>query len=203
MNKLNEYQPTVNRLISQYQEYLALSNKVALLENEKLSSASNYAQSHGISIVEALKQSSTNAELIKIDAKIKLANIDLQRLSDEMSFANHAIWLMYKHQAYKGAKNEIATLGALHSHCSPKDYICTKRFQFLKSYLLESCGVDINNLAEFPDAMLLEEFISHESIVTLLEDVKFNQIWKSYEYYIAQSEIAKWKNFVSEQGLAK
>lgn len=201
MSTTDEYQPVVDRLIMQYREYTVLSVKIADLENDKLAVAAKEAQSQEVSLLTVLQQNN-NEELEKIDVKIKIAKQDLQRVSDEMSFANHIIWLMYKYQAYKGASNEIATLGALRRHCSPIDYICTKRFQYLQTYLLEHNAIDINDESEFLDNMPLDDLIQQEMIVSLLNDLKFLELWKSYEYHISDSTIAKWKNFVSEQGLA-
>ncbi|HMQ02076.1 MAG TPA: hypothetical protein PKD79_03340 [Candidatus Doudnabacteria bacterium] len=192
---MNKYQPTIDRLIMQYHEYMSLYDAVKNLENEKLAVAAEEAGKQNVPLSTILKALPADSRLSEVDEYLKILQLDLQRISDEMSFANHVIWLAYKYQAYKGESNEILTLGALRAHCSPNDYICTKRFTFLVSYLSSYADCNLQDKVAFPDEMPLAEFIEHRVITELLDDVKFLKLWKSYEYYTAEQSIAKWKNF--------
>lgn len=62
---------------------------------------------------------------------------DLDQLSNEMTFKNHIVWLMYKTQAYKDTNHSINTLQDLIDHCSPIDDICTQRF--FKAMAFKKC----------------------------------------------------------------
>ena|SRR5258708_4542839 len=181
----------VKRLILQYQEYLALDTQIKSLKQEKISLAVKVAKEKG-EILSAIL-SKEHPQLEKIDQRLKLVQWDLERISDEMSFADPLIWMIYKDLAYKGHRNEIATLGDFKQHCSPKDYICTKRFKFMKKYLKEKYGCDLDDTSNFPSFLLLANFYMTPQILILLDDFDFMSKWKKHEYLIKDQKIAKWQ----------
>ncbi len=111
---------------------------------------------------------------------------DRQQVSDEMTFANHVIWLMYKHRAYQGTAKALHTLGDLKVHCAPVDDICHKRWEFLKSTLPEVDTI-------FSDAMLLEKFCQEPKVLDLLSNIEFLEKWKEQEFFRANGQIKKWQ----------
>jgi hypothetical protein len=173
MKNINDI--SVERLLLQYREYKEISKNIIDLENSYL-----------------LEKNSD--VLSRIDElKTRLA-----RLSDEMSFANHIVWMKYKREAYRNQSGEIASFRDFKKHCSPVGYICTKRFQFLATFLSEELGVDVLNSNNFKDSMDLLEFMERSEVQGLLENKKFMEGWQKNEYYISDGKINKWGNFKIE-----
>ncbi len=167
----------VDRLIMQYKEYVLLNEIIQKLENQKL--------------IYVLKKN--NKLIKKIDKMISLFKKDREQLSNEMTFANPVIWMIYKYQAYKGASNEIKTIGDFRKHCEPEGYICTLRFKFLKDYLKKK-SIDLTDLKKFPDNKDLKYLFKSDFIFKLTADTIFMNIWKSNEYLIENNKVNKWRS---------
>lgn len=117
---------------------------------------------------------------------IALLQRDRQQISDEMTFGNHIIWLMYKHKAYQHTPKALTTLGALITHCAPVDDICHQRWEFLKKYVPEIT-------TDFPAALPLEKLYQEPKLLALLSNLSFLERWKEQEFYRRGSSIRKWK----------
>ncbi len=118
--------------------------------------------------------------------KKALLKKDRQQVGDEMTFANHIIWLLYKNKAYQNTDQALNTLGDLKSHCAPVDDICHKRFEFLKQYVPEISTI-------FPDSMPLPTFYQEAKVVTLLTNDEFLERWKDQEFYRNNALVKKWQ----------
>lgn len=194
--KTIELDAVVNRLILQFQEYTMWNQIIAQLEIKKLQCANEIAQMTGRSLTAVMAATFVYPNLQGIEDDLELAKLDQQRISNEMSYQNHLVWMLYKHRAYIGTPQEILTVGAFQRHCTPKDYICTKRYTFLKNWLAKN-GIDIEDKLLFPKDMMLAEYCEHPIFTQLLDDALFLRRWKFYEYHIADGQIAKWQNFSS------
>lgn len=190
--KIQKASIIVSRLILQYQEYMALAEEIKILEDQKLSELNQISTKENKDIM-SLLSSQDDIEIIKkLNRQISLIQQDLQQISDEMTFANHLIWMMYKYKAYKGKVNEISDLKRFRTHCSPEGYICTERYKFLQKYLLNKYNIDINDVTKFPDNLDLEEFYNNDLIISLFDDLEFLELWKTNEYLKSDSKINKW-----------
>ena len=174
---LDYCEQVVNRLILQYKEYLYLNKKIKALENNKFAE---------------LLKSKTVDKVKEIDKEIELLKTDLDQVSNEMTFANPIIWMMYKYTAYKNTSNEISTLQDFRKHCEPEGYICTQRYRFLNNYLINVSNIDLNDKYKFPDGMNLSKLYKSKFIVRLSEDSKFMELWKDYEYHRTLGKVNKW-----------
>lgn len=161
---------TVKRLIHQYNEYVEVSDKILKLKGKLLRSKL------------ANKQNEFDLLSIELNLQEKLLN----RISDEMSFKDHMVWILYKYYAYKGTNKNMDTLADLKQHCMPEDYVCTKRFEYLCSFV---------NLDKYDNTMTLNKFVVLPEISKLNENIDFMQGWQEYEYYIKKGKISKWKNY--------
>ncbi len=192
------YEKVVCRLIMQYEEYLFLSEAIRELENERFTSIARVAKEKNTSISTFTGNLAGREFLKSIDQKISLYKTDLQRLSDEMTYPNHYIWMMYKDKAYQDTSMEIATLADLRRHCSPLGYICTIRFKFFSEYLKEYKKNDLNDYKKYPDNIKLSDFYNFEEITALLEDTDFLIQWKQHEYLITGDTINKWHTAIKK-----
>jgi hypothetical protein len=184
------YEKIVDRLILQYEEYLFLSKIIQKLENERFIKIAEIAQKRNIKIQNVIKKEIKS--LNSIDKKIYLYKIDLQRISDEMTYPNHYVWMMYKDKAYKGTNNEIATLGDFKRHCLPTDYICTVRYNFLREFLKKNKKIDLNNNKKYPTNIRFIDFYNKRELINLLTNIDFLIKWKKNEYFISNNTINKW-----------
>ncbi len=183
---------TADRLVMQYGEYAFLDRKIKELESEKFKMIAEAAKNRRISVLDAMKEEEAAGRLAPADERIKLCKADLQRISDEMTYPNPVVWMMYKDKAYKGTSSEIATLGDFRRHCEPQGYICTLRFAFLCAYLSKYGKTDLHDRTAYPDATKLSDIYSSEAVTGLLEDDVFLAQWKEREYLITDNKINKW-----------
>ena len=167
----------VDRLIMQYKEYVFLNDHIKKLENDKFA--------------ELLKKKDSD-KLQTIDDKLSLIKIDLDQVSNEMTFANPIIWMMYKYKAYKDTSSEISTLGDFRKHCEPDGYICTERYKFLCKYLKDNYEKDIEDKSIYSDRIDLSDFYIQDFLVKLSQDTKFMNLWKRNEYLISRNKVNKW-----------
>lgn len=158
------------RLILQYKEYTNITSKINNLNSRLI----RYKILGEVNDKNDLK------------TKIKLLERLQSRISDEMSFKDPIIWIEYKYYAYKGTSKSINTLLDLYQHCLPKDYICTKRFNYLNKFI---------DTKKFKGGINLLDFLKKKCIKKIVENEKFMEGWQKYEYYINNGRIAKWENY--------
>jgi hypothetical protein len=159
----------VRRLVVQYSEYVLLAEARNVAEQQYALSKISHSLSNG------------NHKIIR---RIE------DRLSDEMTFYTPRIWMLYKYTAYKNSPKEISTFGDLIEHCSPKGYICTKRFHFIKEWLFKDKKVNL--LGIFSEQESIRTAIDNPIISSLESNADFMNKWLDNEFCIIDSSIAKW-----------
>lgn len=122
----------------------------------------------------------------------------LKTLSDEMTFASPAIWMMYKFEAYTNEAQPIRTMHDFRMHCSKPGYICTKRFTFLNNQLKKRGLSTLLDNNQYTDEMLVSDVVDSNPIKSLSIDIQFNRLWSTYEYYTEDGNVAKWDNYKLE-----
>lgn len=163
------YSRVVKRLILQFKEYEYLNVRIKDLENNKF--------------LNKLKKNYKSVE--ELDKQINLLKLDRQKVSDEMTFANPIIWIMYKYKAYKNTNNEIKTVEEFINHCSPEGYICTKRYKFLSKYVkIDRFFNKKDNLRKLYKSGILLEIVNNQ---------EFMKSWKQNEYLIKDGKVSKWE----------
>lgn len=180
MNNINK--KIVKRLILQYGEYEFLQSEIKNLENQKFS-------------LVLKKKNKDDAELKSVNKQLELLQKDLQQVSDEMTFANPIIWIMYKYEAYKNTPKAIKTMYDFRKHCEPDGYICTMRFRFLNKYL-ETKKTSLHDKKLFPNEMSLKDLYANKIIIDLLRNYTFMKLWKENEYLKTNGFINKWKTVI-------
>jgi len=187
---------TVKRLILQYKEYTNIHNNITEKETEKLKVISQLSKQESKTIPQIMLEQDKHEELISSNKKIELLKLDLQQISDEMTFPNPIVWMMYKFRAYKRKANEISTLRQFRNHCTPDGYICTERYKFLRDYLDKNYHEDLNNISVFSDALELNQLYKSDLIINLCKDLDFITIWKENEYLKTEGKVNKWKTVI-------
>ncbi len=117
------------------------------------------------------------------------------RIGDEMTYADPIVWMMYKHEAYKGGDHEITTLGDLKKHSIDHGGICAKRFGFLRKAVEVRYCKDILDSEQFPCTMSLMDFYDSDIVNEIVSDQAFIKEWEHYEYYKEGQQVAKWQNY--------
>jgi len=199
MNKeeiIKDSDQIVNRLIMQYKEYMRLLNKIKNKDKELLEAIATAGKRLGKIPSELLQDNYKDSDTKAINKEKDLLKIDLDQISDEMTFANPIIWMMYKYKAYKGASNEISNMRQFRNHCTPKGYICTERYIFLNQYLKENQDTSLSDTERFPDDMDLSEVYESDLMISIYEDLEFMTHWKGLEYLKTDGKINKWKTVV-------
>jgi len=176
--------------VLQYREYLYLASEIDRLKTEKLKIIAGLSKANHISISEVAKNENNYPELAQCTSRLSLVERDRDQVSDEMTFANPIIWMMYKDIAYKGAQNEIRDWAAFKDHCAPEDYICGKRFRFLERYLRDKNNLELKTL--FPDEMPLPRIYRDRQVADLVEDERFMKAWQENEYLRTDGLVNKW-----------
>lgn len=118
--------------------------------------------------------------------------VQMQTISDTMTYASPSIWMLYKYEAYADESQSIRTLADFRQHCSKPGYICTKRFDFLNAALVQRGAVPLTDLIAFPDVMSLIDVLP--AIHDIEDDGMFMHTWQSHEYYRDGDRVAKWEN---------
>lgn len=180
----------MKRLVLQYHEYLLLSDEIDHLKTEKLKLAAMLSRSHKTAIAEIAAHERDYPELADCLDRLALKERDRDQISDEMTFANPIIWIMYKDIAYKGTQQEIRDWAAFKDHCAPKDYICGRRFRFLEEYLKERKGIDFGTL--FTDHVSLANVYEDRRIINLADDLALMKAWQANEYLRVGGMVNKW-----------
>lgn len=180
-----------NILLEQYKEYLSVNDKLDALKSEQMKAAIRIGTQSGQPFAIVLREQPD--EIAELTAQIESTADDLQRISDEMTFANPVVWMMYKYKAYQGTSQAITDMQDFRKHCSKPDYICTKRYLFLNEYLSRR-GIDLNDNSLYPDTLALPEVYGSKPLLTLLRDANFMAEWDRHEYHTVDGRVAKWEN---------
>lgn len=160
-----KFQEKIDILISQYHERINLNKQKKLLEGD----------------------TEKNAQ------KIKILEVTIKMLEDDMKYDNPHIWLEYKIEAYKNSSSEINTIADFKKHAQSPTYICHKRLHFLNKAMKEKFGKDIFD-ENLDQNMWVREFFAWDD-KTLSLDEDFMKLWLQYEYFEIQGETKKWENF--------
>ncbi len=192
---MNENEKKLDELLNQYKEYLKINNELEKIKQKKLEEASLIAKKEKFPLTLILKERKKYPTLAKLESEELKLKEELDNISDSMFYPNHIVWMMYKHKAYQNTPQAINNWLDLKNHCSPKDYICTKRFSFLKKYIKDNYGMGITDVKHFPNETPLKEVYTGKIMLDLLNDKNFFEAWKSYEYYKTDGRVAKWKNY--------
>ena len=188
---LKSVEADVHHLLNQYQEYLAVSQAIDRLKDQQIKLAIELGANKSVPFSVVLHEQPTEIRAIGDD--IQAAEQDLQRISDEMTFANPVVWIMYKYKAYLGTSQAIADMADFRKHCSKPGYICTKRYQFLNKHL-QSQGMSLDDVALYPDKTNLPEVYQLPTLLNLLHNENFMAEWNKYEFNLENDRVAKWEN---------
>jgi len=169
--------PEVEVLLRQYAQYTRLAQQEALTAR---------------ALAKAKLKAKPLDELLNEHTTLK---DQLQKLSDEMTFATPAVWMQYKYEAYKHEAQPIRTMNDFRVHCSKPDYICTKRYTFLNQSLVRRGEPSLADTHTYPDTLSLDEVLQTPALTHLLHDDDFMKAWAAYEYHTADGRVAKWENF--------
>ena len=181
----------VERLLAQYREYLALVQTIEQARSQKLAHVAEISTAQGIPIGDILAHEDTH-DALRDDARvIHLLEQDRDQLSDDMTFANPLIWIMYKDRAYRGTSQEIRDWEAFKRHCAPDGYICGKRFRFLEQHLQRTRGIAL--ASAFPDRMPLRDICGQPLVMGLLDDRGCMTTWTHQEYLRSDGLVDKWE----------
>lgn len=156
--------------------------------------ATSYVQT--LELIEQYKQYKiTEAQLSSThDENQKIAlTTSLQQISDSMKFDNPVIWIMYKHRAYENSDHPILTVGSFRAHCSGHGDICSKRYAYLRQYLIQTQNIDLHTFLD--PKTPLESLYTNDLIVNTLHDSNFMKDWHAHEYYIENGKVSKWKDY--------
>ena len=192
-NVLDHAEILVNQLLTQYQDDRKVGKRIDDLKSEQMNIAirlSKESQSSLFTILEKKPQA-----IADIADQIVTAEIGLQRISDEMTFANPIVWMMYKFKAYAGTSGAIVDMADFRSHCLPEGYICTKRYHFLRAFLRSEFTLDLDNHSTYPDDMELNRVYVRPEFLALPGNETFMSKWAAYEYYVRNKKLAKWENY--------
>ena len=166
MEGTNNARAAVDRLLDMYDEYKALTVKIAAAERR----------------LALAKLKNSGVEQIRIELDELRHN--QQQLSDDMTFDTPLVWVMYKFEAYQDEAQPIRTMHDFRLHCSKPGYICTKRFIFLNAYLCSNGQRPLTDSEQYPDEMLLSEIFPLLSEIE--RDKNFLSNWRA---------IKKWQNY--------
>jgi hypothetical protein len=181
----------VAHLLAQYQNYLTASKKIDGLKSDQMKAAIEIGARDGLPFSTVLKNQP--ADIKAFTSSIELAETELQRLSDEMTFANPVVWMMYKHQAYLGTSQAILDMEDFRKHCSKPGYICTKRYDFLNTHL-QTIGYNLDDVGRYPDTTKFPDVYSQPFLMALINDAQFMAQWNEHEFHTSDGKVAKWEN---------
>jgi hypothetical protein len=188
-NATKESGGTVERLILQYKEYLCLADKIKKLEAQKLRVLVKISRKEGVPI--GSLKANKHRDIEDLERLIELTKLDQKQVSDEMTFANPVVWIMYKDRAYRGTSQGIEDWAAFKEHCAPRDYICGKRFRFIDNYLKAQKGISLRSV--FNDNLTLAKVYTSRLLLNLVNDLEFMEGWKRNEYRRARGRAGKWE----------
>jgi hypothetical protein len=186
-------QQAVGELLNQYNDYLKVVTVINELKSQQMATALRLASSSGSHFTLVLKENPS--EIKEIGVQITDLEERLQSISDEMTFASPIVWVMYKFQAYAGTSQAIVDMEDFRGHCQPDGYICTKRYLFVKNYLLKNMSLDLDDTSQYPDTLKLDQLYLREEFFALVTDKDFMSSWNTYEYHRVNGKVAKWENY--------
>jgi hypothetical protein len=163
------------------------------MEHTKILSFSFASTQNLIGKYKEYKQTEVDHEFETDELKKQSLLEKLQNISDSMKFDNPVIWMMYKHLAYKDTTHPITTVGDFIKHCEGYTDICSKRYMFLRAYLINTQTIDIESV--FEKGYTLDKLYTSEHVLKLIEDSVFMEEWKKHEYNTADGKTAKWKSY--------
>lgn len=176
---MTEYMQEVDELITAYKKYKQLVQDEAVL-------SSTLAKQKILGVV--------NEKLSKKRAAIQQK---LRDLSDSMTFSHPFVWILYKFEAYKDEAQPIRTMRDFRIHCSKEGDICTKRYAFVNESLERAGRRTLRDGRYYDDAMLLDALIEDDSLLELVSDSKFMQLWKTHEFNDDNGRVAKWESYAT------
>jgi len=179
MEGTNSARASVDKLLDMYDEYKALTAKIAAAER-RLALAK-------------LKNSSGEQIRIELDD----LRHSQQQLSDNMTFDTPLVWVMYKFEAYQDQAQPIRMMHDFRLHCSKPGYICTKRFTFLNTHLCNNGQCLLTDDERYPDKMLLSEIFP--LLGEIEQDEAFLSSWRAHEYYQEDGIVKKWQDYVDRK----
>lgn len=192
---LAQAQAAVDVLVKQYHQDLALIAQINDIKSQRMAEAAKISKEQRIPLRDVLANQDSYPAFATLAIKEEKLKAKQQLLWDSMFYANPIIWIMYKYQAYQGGNNEISTIYDLRKHCEPKDYICTKRFHFLNTYLISKQKTPLTNTTRYPDDMRLPLLYESNAITDLVNDKVFMKLWSEHEFYKREGKVAKWENY--------
>lgn len=158
----------IQKLLSQYKQYLDLSEKIEILEK------------------------SENKNLEK-NIKISKLKFKQKKIWDDMKFDNPYIWIKYKEEAYKNSKNKIENIWDFIKHCTENPaHICFQRFDFLDDFLKKNYSFDLNSLEK---SEKINNFLKNNIIQEISKNKDFIKNWLKFEYFEENWETKKWENY--------
>lgn len=119
-------------------------------------------------------------------------SMQMQVISDTMTYASPSIWILYKYEAYANEAQSIRTVQDFRQHCSKPGYICTKRYDFMNTALISRGLHPLTDDKMYLETMPLIEVLG--VVRPLEEDEIFMQAWRNHEYYRDEGRVAKWEN---------
>lgn len=130
-----------------------------------------------------------------VAAKLDKRTAKLNKISDDMTFADPMVWMLYKYRAYQDEAQPILNMNDFRIHCSQPGYICTKRFIFTNRQLHNVHRPTMDDRSAYPDDELLDKVVTSDAIVSLAADKSFMDQWKQHEYHMDADRVAKWEDF--------
>lgn len=190
-----EAQAAVDTLVDQYHQDLQLIDDINKLKSRRMTEAAKLSKERGIGLRDILRDQTGYPTLVAIDKAESELSRRQQVLWDSMLYPNPIIWMMYKYQAYQGGQNEIATMDDFRKHCSPKGYICSSRYHFLR-HKLKNLGYDLDDSSAYPGSTSLPDIYMRPEFTKLTDDNAFLYEWAKYEFHkTSDGRVAKWENY--------
>lgn len=174
-----EYRQEVDGLIAAYEKYKQLLQDEAVL-------SSTLAKQKILGVVDETLSERRNVVQQK-----------MRDLSDSMTFSHPFVWILYKFEAYKDEAQPIRTMRDFRIHCSKGGDICTKRFAFVNERLDRAGRRTLRDDKFYDDAMLLDALVEDDSLLKLVNDSGFMQLWKAHEFNVDNGRVAKWESYAT------
>lgn len=174
-----EYRQEVDGLIAAYEKYKQLVEDEAVL-------SSTLAKQKILGVADE-----------KLSERRAAIQRKLRDLSDSMTFSHPFVWILYKFKAYKNEAQPIRTMRDFRIHCSKEGDICTKRFAFVNERLDRAGRRTLRDGKYYDDAMLLDALIEDDSLLELVSDSEFMELWKTHEFNFDNGRVAKWESYAT------
>lgn len=196
---INNAEIIVDRLILQYKEYKNLIEEMKLLEQQYVKAVASISKKEKLNPIKVMSNFINYPILITLKTKLDILIKDSEQISDEMTFRNPIVWMMYKSKAYRGTVKEISNWQEFKDHCKPEGYICTQRYMFIRDYLRLNYSVDLDNIDSFPNNKSLAKIYSSRIFLNLINDYSFMKSWQENEYNKTNGIVNKWFTKISNK----